>query len=307
MMNPTAPTGRVDGDTRTGREQGREASGMADRVVTISVSYPVTPGEEGEFEAWSRLRLAESADRPGYLGGQVLAPPAPGPDWFIVHRFDTERAASEWEAWFRGTPGFQQAGDIEWKVERAAGDGRRPPGPPDAGPRRNGQPRAARPEPPQQRGGPYGVRPVAPGGPRPTPPGAVAVVGPPAPPRQSGPPPVENRPRDPARPVNGAAARPAPVAPRTTPPAADEPSQVASMVVTAAVVVLFTAVFETAIAPLLSGGPVLVRIVLLSAVITGAVSVVRPPGMRRWLANLLVPVARRNRLEREKDARDQPR
>src|SRR4051794_13362878 len=98
--------------------------------VPISVSYPVTPGEEAEFEAWSRLRLAESADRPGYLGGQVLAPPAPGPDWFIVHRFESERAASDWETWFRGSPGWQQAGDIEWKVERAPAGARRRPVPP---------------------------------------------------------------------------------------------------------------------------------------------------------------------------------
>ncbi|WP_214407676.1 antibiotic biosynthesis monooxygenase, partial [Pseudonocardia lacus] len=109
---------------------------MAERGVTISVSYPVAAGEEAEFEAWSRLRLAESADRPGYLGGQVLAPPAPGPDWFIVHRFENERAASSWETWFRDSPGWQQAGDIEWKVDggdpapngRPAGNGRPPNG-----------------------------------------------------------------------------------------------------------------------------------------------------------------------------------
>jgi antibiotic biosynthesis monooxygenase (ABM) superfamily enzyme len=290
---------------------------MADRVVTISVSYPVTPGEEAEFETWSRLRLAESADRPGYLGGQVLAPPAPGPDWFIVHRFDNERAASDWESWFRTTPGFQQAGDIEWKVDRAdrvaaAGGSRRPI---DAGarrpePARGGQPPArprtgpgpeVRPvEPPQQRGAPNGSRrPAAPAGPRPTPPAAVAAVGPVVPPRQAAPPAVENRPREPVRP--GAPARPTPPAP------AGEPSQAASMVVTAAVVVLFTAIFETVIAPLLDGGPVLVRILLLSIVITSAVSVVRPPGMRRWLVNLLIPVAVRNRQEEGDNPDGRPR
>ena len=73
--------------------------------------------------------------------------------------------------------------------------------------------------------------------------------------------------------------------------------------VTAAVVVLFTAVFETVVAPMLTGGPVLLRIVLLSVTISLAVSVVRPPGLRRWLANLLVPVALRNRWEAEEEAR----
>src|SRR3954468_8172459 len=113
---------------------------MAERPVpsgvTISVSYPVTPGEEAEFETWSRLRLAESSDRPGYLGGKVLAPPAPGPDWFIVHRFENERAASDWENWFRGSPGWQQAGDIEWKLDRAPEVELRRPAPPDAAARR---------------------------------------------------------------------------------------------------------------------------------------------------------------------------
>jgi hypothetical protein len=74
-------------------------------------------------------------------------------------------------------------------------------------------------------------------------------------------------------------------------------------VLTTAVVVLFTAVFETAIAPLLAGGPVLVRIVLLSVVITLAVAVVRPPGVRLWLENLLVPVAVRRRQEAEEAER----
>src|SRR4051794_25074400 len=131
--------------------------------VTISVSYPVTPGEEAEFETWSRMRLTESADRPGYLGGQVLAPPAPGPDWFIVHRFESERAASDWENWFRGSPGWQQAGDIEWKIDRVPeAAARRPDAARRPEPVRTGQPAArsrsdARPlEPPQQRGAPNG-------------------------------------------------------------------------------------------------------------------------------------------------------
>jgi hypothetical protein len=71
---------------------------------------------------------------------------------------------------------------------------------------------------------------------------------------------------------------------------------VASVVVTAAVVILFTAVFETAIAPLVSGS-VLLRIVLLSVTISLAISVVRPPGLRRWLASMLIPVAVRRRME----------
>jgi heme-degrading monooxygenase HmoA len=275
---------------------------MADRVVTISVSYPVTPGEEAEFETWSRMRLAESADRPGYLGGQVLAPPAPGPDWFIVHRFESERAASDWENWFRGSPGWQQAGDIEWKIDRVPeGAGRRPDAARRPEPVRTGQPATrsrseARPlEPPQQRGAPNGARrPDRPAPPRATPPGAVAVAGsPPAPPRQAGPPPVESRPR----PVGGTPPRP------LAPPGA-EPSQAASIVVTVAVILLFTAFFETVIAPFLEGGPVLLRIFLLSGVITLAVTAVRPPGLRRWLANLLVPVAVRNRQDGD---RDQPR
>jgi hypothetical protein len=65
------------------------------------------------------------------------------------------------------------------------------------------------------------------------------------------------------------------------------------------VVVLFTAVFETVIGPVLAGGSVLLRIILLSIVITLGVYAVQPPGLRRWLANLLVPVAVRNRREAE--------
>jgi hypothetical protein len=90
------------------------------------------------------------------------------------------------------------------------------------------------------------------------------------------------------------------VAPPAAPPGA-EPSQAASIVVTVAVIVLFTAVFETVVAPALEGGPVLLRIFLLSAVITLAVTAVRPPGLRRWLANLLVPVAVRKRQEEDRD------
>jgi hypothetical protein len=63
--------------------------------------------------------------------------------------------------------------------------------------------------------------------------------------------------------------------------------------------VLFTAVFETVLGPALAGGSVLLRIILLSIVITAAVTVVRPPVLRRWLANLLVPVAVRKRWEAE--------
>jgi antibiotic biosynthesis monooxygenase (ABM) superfamily enzyme len=281
---------------------------MADRVVTISVSYPVTPGEEGEFEVWSRLRLAETADRPGYLGGQVLAPPAPGPDWFIVHRFENERAASDWESWFRGSPGWQQAGDIEWKFDRPGepargGADRRRSGADGAGARRAAvlpqRPYTAAPDarPPEQRNGPNGARRPTPPGQRGGPPAAVAVATPPpGPPRPAGPPPIESRPR----PQNGAARSTPPAAPPAEPP----PSQAASIVVTIAVIVLFTAVFETVVAPLLAGGPILLRIVLLSVVITLAVTAVRPPGLRRWLANLLVPVAVRRRNE---DGRDQPR
>ncbi|HZG91907.1 MAG TPA: antibiotic biosynthesis monooxygenase, partial [Pseudonocardia sp.] len=124
--------------------------------MTVSVSYPVAPAEQDEFEAWSRLRLAESAERPGHLGGQVLAPPQPGPDWYIVHRFENERAASSWEDWFRASPGFGPAGGIEWRVDRAADAARarsgRPVGPGEA------------PAQPAGRGGPGVVAPS--GGPR---------------------------------------------------------------------------------------------------------------------------------------------
>jgi hypothetical protein len=137
-----------------------------------------------------------------------------------------------------------------------------------------------------------------------TPPRPVAAATPappaPAPPRQAGPPPLERRPYEPARnPIEPLSAPlPVPERPSTRPPGT-QPSQLASVVLTAGAVVLFTAIFETAIAPLLAGGPVLLRIVLLSVVISLAVSAVRPPGLRRWLANLLVPVAVRNRWEAE--------
>jgi hypothetical protein len=313
---------------------------VAERAVTISVSYPVAAGEEAEFEAWSRLRLAESADRPGYLGGQVLAPPGPGPDWYIVHRFANERAASSWEAWFRESAGWQQAADIEWKVEGPDPAGR-PPAARAAAP--NGRPVAGRvtpgrsADPRNGRGGrpvdgrapveaPYrpAVPPPVRPGPAPadgrsarpprTPPRSSPVaVAAPGPPRQAGPPPAESRPRDVARPAEPAAPPPserrpaAPARPAEPPAPGTRPSEVAPLVLTAAVVVLFTAVFETVVAPMLAGGPVLVRIVLLSVVISLAVAVVRPPGLRRWLANLLVPVAVRNRLEAEGRADDEPR
>jgi hypothetical protein len=360
MMNPTMDVRRVRVRTRGHIASGGREVRVAERAVTISVSYPVAAGEEAEFEAWSRLRLAESADRPGYLGGQVLAPPSPGPDWFIVHRFENERAASSWESWFRESPGIQQAGDIEWKVEgaapapngrpvtpgrptngrvgaapaarrpvdergrpgarppvggrpyadvRAAGAGRGtappppPPGVPDIAPPRNGRPRPVEPERPVTFTGPNG-RPRRPAG-APgsgTPPRPVAAATPaPAPPRQAGPPPLERRPYEPARNPIEPLSAPLPAAPErpSTRPPGTQPSPVASVVLTAGAVVLFTAIFETVIAPLLAGGPVLLRIVLLSVVISLAVSAVRPPGLRRWLANLLVPVAVRNRWEAE--------
>lgn len=90
---------------------------MADGPVTITVAYPVAPGDEEDFDAWSRLRLAESAERPGYLGGEVMAPARPGPDWIIVHRLEDERAARRWEEWFVESPGADPASSLTWSIE----------------------------------------------------------------------------------------------------------------------------------------------------------------------------------------------
>ncbi|MCO1661144.1 hypothetical protein KDL28_39475, partial [Pseudonocardia sp. S2-4] len=173
-------------------------------------------------------------------------------------------------------------------------------------PARNGRPRVPEPERPGGFPGPSGTGPngYARRTPSGTPPRPASPV---APPRQGGSPPAERRRYEPARPAPAEPPAPAPPPAPTTAPARpsgpsapdSQQSRVASLVLTAAVVVLFTAAFETLIAPMLAGGSVLLRIVLLSLVITAGVTVVRPPALRRWLANLLVPVAVRNRWEAE--------
>ncbi|MCY7341498.1 MAG: hypothetical protein LH603_06520 [Pseudonocardia sp.] len=98
-------------------------------AVTVTVAYPVTPGEEDDFEVWSRRKVAEAAGGAGYLRGEVLAPTTPGPDWLIKHRFDDERSARRWESSFRRSPEGRHATDVTWGVEHRTSPA------PDPGPR----------------------------------------------------------------------------------------------------------------------------------------------------------------------------
>ena len=85
---------------------------MTGGPVTVSVAYPVAPGEESQFYTWAELRLAESSDKPGYLGGAILIPGRLGPNWFIVHRFADRQAARRWETWFAKSAGAGPAVNV---------------------------------------------------------------------------------------------------------------------------------------------------------------------------------------------------
>jgi uncharacterized protein len=98
---------------------------MAGGPVTVSIAYPVARGEESNFYAWAKLRLAESTDEPGYLGGTVLIPGRPGPEWFIVHRFTDRQAAHRWATWFANSAGARPAVNITLEEDDGGVDPRR--------------------------------------------------------------------------------------------------------------------------------------------------------------------------------------
>jgi antibiotic biosynthesis monooxygenase (ABM) superfamily enzyme len=156
---------------------------MAGGPVTVSIAYPVARGEESNFYAWAKLRLAESADEPGHLGGTVVIPGRPGPDWLIVHRFTDRRAADRWTTWFANSAGAVPAVNITWeeddgRVEPRRKESRARPAPPS--PRPNPPPRRPppRPSPPPRRPPP-----------EPSPPPPQPAPQPDPPPRRPSPPP----------------------------------------------------------------------------------------------------------------------
>jgi antibiotic biosynthesis monooxygenase (ABM) superfamily enzyme len=66
-------------------------------VVTIAVSHPVDPADQGAFLAWQD-RVTEAERRfPGFRGSEIYRPvPGVQDEWTLLYRFDSDEHASAW-------------------------------------------------------------------------------------------------------------------------------------------------------------------------------------------------------------------
>lgn len=73
-------------------------------MMTIVTHVTVKRGSEPEWDATMRERLSAAADRPGWVGGQLLIP-LDAPDQRVI--VGTWQTRADWEAW-HNDPSFTQ-------------------------------------------------------------------------------------------------------------------------------------------------------------------------------------------------------
>lgn len=77
-------------------EPGDLALDAATRRTTAVITWRVTPGREGDFEAWAHEMTALASRHPGHLGAAWLRPEVPGAPYHVVLRFSSAELLEAW-------------------------------------------------------------------------------------------------------------------------------------------------------------------------------------------------------------------